>query len=113
MSRTSKVSKKSPPASSPRTRENQIVNLAYDEAERRIKDGTATSQLLTFFLKLGTMREQMELEKMRSDLRLSEAKIKQIDDQKDIKELYQKAIEAQKRYRGDLFSEEEDEEDDY
>ena len=111
MARTTKVSKKSPPASSPRVRENQIVNLAYDEAEKRIREGTATSQLLTFFLKLGTMREEMELEKMRSELRLAEAKIQQIDDQKNIKELYQKAIEAQKRYRGDSFSEEE--EDDY
>ena len=106
MARSVKASKKSPPASSPKARENQIVNLAYDEAEKRIREGTATSQLLTFFLKLGTMREQMELEKMRSELRLAEAKIQQIDDQKNIKELYQKAIEAQKRYRGDSFSEE-------
>lgn len=111
MARSAKTSKKSPPASSPKARENQIVNLAYDEAEKRIREGTATSQLLTFFLKLGTMREQIELEKIRSELRLAEAKIQQIDDQKNIKELYQKAIEAQKRYRGDSFSEEDD--DDY
>lgn len=111
MARTAKVSKKSPPASSPRARENQIVNLAYDEAEKRIRDGSATSQLLTFFLKLGTMREQMELEKMRSDLRLADAKIKQIEEQKDIKELYQKAIEAQKRYRGESFYEEEEDDE--
>lgn len=110
MANERKVRKKSSPASSPQARENQIINLAYNEAEKRIRDGSATSQLLTFFLKLGSIREQMELEKMRSDLRLTEAKIKQIDEQKDIKELYEKAIEAQKRYRGNMFSDDEDEE---
>ena len=110
MEKERKVRKKSPPVSSSQARENQIINLAYKEAEKRIRDGSATSQLLTFFLKLGTIREKMELEKIKSDLKLTEAKIKQIDEQKDIKELYEKAIEAQKRYRGNMFSDDEEEE---
>ena len=111
MARSKKAEDKSSPVHSPRARENQIINLAYDEAEKRIRKGTATSQLLTFFLKLGSLREQMELEKIKSDLKLAEAKINQINEQKDIKKLYQKAIDAQKKYRGSVFSEEE--EDDY
>lgn len=112
MAKTSKERKNSPPASSPRSRENQIINLAYNEAENRIRNGTATSQLLTFFLKLGTLKEQMEIEKIKSDLSLAEAKMTQIQEQKSIKELYQKAIDAQKKYRGDSFSEEEEDYDD-
>lgn len=113
MGKETKVRKKCPPVSSPEAREKQIINLAYNEAEKRIRDGTATSQLLTFFLKLGSVREQMELEKIRSDLRMTDAKIRQIDEQKDIKELYEKAIEAQKRYRGNMFSGDEEEYEDY
>lgn len=112
MAKSSKSSKKLPPVSSPEAREKQLINIAYDEAEKRIQNGTATSQLLTFFLKLGSMKEKMEMEKLKTELKLSEAKIKQIDSQEDIKELYQRAIEAQKRYRGTAF-EEDDDFDDY
>lgn len=112
MARSSKVSRKNTPARSPEARENQIINAAYDEAEKRIRDGSATSQLLTFFLKRGCLREQMEIEKIRAELRLAEAKVKEIDSREDIKELYSKAMEAMKAYRGDMFSGEDDDYDD-
>lgn len=105
-----KRKKKLATARSPEARENQLINLAYEEAEERIRNGTATSQLLTFFLKLGTMREQMEMERLRSDLRVAEAKIRQMDSQNNLEEMFTKAINAMKRYGGE---DEGDEYDDY
>lgn len=99
------------PAINSETRENQIINLAYNEAEKRIINGTATSQLLTHFLKLGTVKAQLENEKLISDLKVAEAKIKQIESQEEIKELYENALAAMRSYNGqtseDDFNEEE------
>lgn len=95
-----KSSRRSPPARTPEARENQLINLAYNEAEKRIRDGSATSQLLTFFLNLATSKTELENEKLRSDLKVAEAKIKQIESSEDIKELYGKALEAMRSYSG-------------
>lgn len=106
-----KRTRKMATARSPETREKQLINLAYNEAEQRIKNGTATSQLLTFFLKLGTAREKMEMKRLESDLRVAEAKIRQMDSQNNLEELFAKAITAMKRYGGDNNEDEYD--DDY
>lgn len=103
-----------PPARTPEERESQLVNLSMDLAERQLREGTASSQTINHFLKLATVREQLENEKLRSDLEVARAKIKQIESQEDIKELYENAMNALKEYSGRSYgSDEEDYLDEY
>lgn len=108
MDDTDKKSRKSTPARTPEQRENQLISLAVDEAERRLKKGTASSQLICLLLSLATSKAKLELEKMRSDLRVSEAKIRQIDSQESSGDLYAEAIRVFKEYSGDSSMEEDD-----
>src|SRR5450756_775277 len=64
-----------PPATTPRQRENQLIASAIDLAEKQIADGTATSQVLTHFLKLGSGREELERDKLRQENKLLQAKV--------------------------------------
>lgn len=104
--------RKSTPARTPEARENQLVNLAVDETERRLLNGTASSQIITVLLKLATTKAQLELEKLRSDIALQKAKEKEIDEKSTNSELYAEALAAFKSYRGER-SDEEFEDDDY
>lgn len=106
-SKRNKKSRESSPVRSPEARENQLINLAIDLAEKMLRDETATSQIITHFLQLATVKTQLENEKLRTDLKLAEAKIQQIEDQADIKELYSQAMEAMKSYSGGYSSEDE------
>lgn len=106
--------RKQTPARTPEGRENQLINLAVDETERRLKNGTVSSQILTVLLKLATTRAQLELEKLRSDIALQKAKEQEIEDKASNSDLYAKALAAFKSYGGDPVDEEEfDDEDDY
>lgn len=98
------------PAKTPEGRENQLINLAVDEAERRLKNGTASSQIITTLLKLATTRAQLELEKLRSDISLQKAKEKELEDRATSSEQYQAALAAFKRYKGEPDDEYDDEE---
>lgn len=93
-------SRKPSKARTPEGRENQLINLAIDLAEKQLRDGSASSQVITHFLKLATVKEQLENEKLRADLRVAEAKIDNYKSQADIKGLYEKAINAMKEYAG-------------
>lgn len=95
-----KRSRKSGARKNARNRENQLISMALDLAEEKLKSGTASSQLITHFLKLGTVREQLENEKLRSDLEVAKAKILDIQSRQDVKELYEKAINAMNIYGG-------------
>jgi hypothetical protein len=64
-----------PPARSAEEREMQMVNLAMKLVEQRMRDGTATSQETTHFLKLGTERERLEKQKLEQEIELAKAKI--------------------------------------
>ena len=87
-------------ARNPQQRENELINLAMDVAEEKLRNGTASSQIITTFLNLASTKARLEIEKLRSDVKLSEAKVEALDTQKDIKELYEKALTAMKRYTG-------------
>lgn len=89
-----------PPATTPQGRENQLIALAYDEAEKQIREGRATSQLLTHFLKLGTEREKLERHKIANETRLTDAKIESLASQKNVEKLYGEALLAMKEYSG-------------
>lgn len=99
--RESSQKRRLPPASSPEARENQLIALAYDVAEERLLNGTATSQEVCHFLRLGSMKERKELEMMNQKNELMKAKTEALQSAKRIEELYTNAINAFKSYRGD------------
>lgn len=90
-------------------RENQIIALAYDEAERQIRAGTASSQVITHFLKMGSERERLEKELVAEKSRLAAAKVGAIEAEERIEQLYVDAITAMRRYSGqDIIEDEPD-----
>lgn len=92
--------RKSKPALTPEARENQLISMAYDLVEQRLIDGTATSQETTHFLKLGSMKSRLELEKLSRENELLTARTESIQSSKRMEELYSEAISAMKRYSG-------------
>ena len=93
------------PATTPEGRENQLVSLAYDLAEKQLIDGTASSQVITQFLKLGTTRESLELERIRGENRLLETKAEAVESGKRVEQLYDDAIKAMRQYSGQVVEE--------
>lgn len=102
-----------PPARSPQERENQLINMAMDLAEQKMMDGTASSQIITHFLDLATVKAQLENEKLRSDLEVAQAKILQYQSGEELKSLYENALSAMKDYSGNYGEEYEDFDDGY
>lgn len=92
--------KKIRPALTPEARENQLIALAVDLVEQRLLDGTASSQETTHFLKLGSMRNRLEMEKLEEENRLLKAKTESIQSQKKSEELFLEAINAFRSYSG-------------
>ena len=95
---------------SPEAYENRLINKAYKAVEKRIDSGEATAAELVHFLRQGSIREQLELEKMKKENELLKAKTESIASQKEVKELYAEAISAFRRYSGIPSIDEEDEE---
>lgn len=89
-----------PPALTPEARENQLISMAIDLAEKQLRDGTAASQVITHFLKLGSSKERLEKERLEEENKLLRAKTEAIESAKDIKGLYEKALKAMKMYSG-------------
>lgn len=92
--------KKMRPALTPETRENQLISLAVDLAEQQLREGTASSQVITHYLKLGSTREKLERERLEEENKLLRAKTKALEDQKELKELYADALKAMRNYSG-------------
>lgn len=102
-------SKKMRPALTPEARENQMISLAVDLAEQQLRDGTASSQVLTHFLKLATVKERLELKKLESDIKVQEAKAKAYESAEETKAMYAEALKAMRTYSGHGDSYEDDE----
>jgi hypothetical protein len=92
--------KKMRPAITPEARENQMISLAVDLAEQQLRDGTASSQVITHYLKLGSTREKLERERLTEENRLLKAKTKALQDASEIKVLYEDALKAMRNYAG-------------
>ena len=92
--------RKSPPATTPEARENQMIALAMDVVEKRLRNGTASSQETTHFLKLGSIKEKRELALLEQELQLKKAKTEAIQSAKRVEELYSKALDAMRSYSG-------------
>ena len=92
--------KKEPPARTPEARENQLISLAVDLAEKQLREGTASAQVITHYLRLGTTRERVEREILEEQKKLLEAKTESLQSQKRTEELYKKALDAMRVYSG-------------
>jgi len=79
-----------------------MVSLAHDLAETQIRNGTASSQVITHFLKLGSSRELLEQERLRHENELTRVKIEAVESQKRVEELYRNALNAMRSYSGQL-----------
>lgn len=88
------------PALSPEARESQLVSLAVDLAEQQLRDGTASSQVITHYLKLGSMREKIERDLIKKQMELMDAKKQNLKSTDEIKKLYTEAITALGIYGG-------------
>lgn len=97
-----------PPAQTLEARENQLILLATNLAEKQLRDGTASSQVISHYLKLGSTRERLEQERIRHENELSRAKTESIEAQKQQEIELQEVIKAFRSYSG-----QEDDYDDY
>lgn len=90
------------PATTPEAQEKRNIALANQLAEKQLRDGTASSQIISHYLKLGSPKEQLEIEKAQEELKLIKAKTEAYQNGKNIEELYAKAITAMMTYKGDV-----------
>ena len=94
------------PAETPEARENQMINYAVELAEKQLREGTASSQVITHFLKLGTQKEKLEREKLQLEKELLVAKTEALQSQKHVEDLYAEAISAMRVYAGGISDDE-------
>lgn len=102
---SSKSSRKMRPALTPEARENQMISLAMDLAEQQLRDGTASSQLITEFVKRGSTKARLEQEILEEQKELIEAKTQSLQSTQRIEELYANALDAMRNYSGQNNSE--------
>lgn len=96
------------PALTPEGQEAQCISMAMDLAMQRLADGTASSQILAHFLKLGSSREKLEQERLANENLLTKAKTESIKSSEETSKRYAEAIEAMKKYSGNsTFGDEE------
>lgn len=89
-----------PPATNIEARENQMIALAVDLAEKQLEEGTASSQVITHYLKLATTRERLEKEKLKAENELLKAKTESLQSASRLEELYKNAVSAMRSYQG-------------
>lgn len=94
------------PALTPEARENQLISLAVDLAEKQLQEGTASSQVITHYLKLGSTRERLEKERLAAENQLLKAKKQALESAEEIKTLYEDALRAMRNYAGQGDSDE-------
>ena len=88
------------PALTPEARENQLIAMAVDLAEQQLRDGTASSQVITHFLKLGSSKDRLEKEILEKQKDLMTAKTENLKSSDRIEKLFEDAIESFRRYSG-------------
>jgi hypothetical protein len=96
------------PATTEIGREHQLVTLAIDLAEKQLEEGTASSQVITHYLKLGSTRERLEQERLLRENELLTSKVEMMASAKRVEELYETALDAMRSYAGRNMDELED-----
>lgn len=97
-----------PPATTPEARENQLIALAVDLAEKQLSEGTASSQVITHYLKLGSTKERIEKEILNQQKELLVAKTESLKSGQRVEELYKEALNAMRRYSGQKLTDYDD-----
>lgn len=92
--------KRRAPASTPEIREHQLISLAVDLAEKQLSEGTASSQVITHYLKLASTKETLEKEKLRQENELLKARTDSLKSAKNVELLYKEALAAMRTYSG-------------
>jgi hypothetical protein len=95
--------KRQQPAVTEESRENQLVSQAIDLAEKQIQQGTASSQVITHYLKLGSTRERLEQERLRRENELLTSRVEMMASAKRVEELYGQALDAMRLYAGRML----------
>lgn len=88
------------PATTPEGRENQLIVLATDLAERQLEEGTASAQVISHYIKLGSTREALEQQRLRYENELLQVRAENIRAQENREKLYEEAIKAMRQYTG-------------
>ena len=88
------------PPTTPEASENHLINLATELAERQLRNGTASAQVISHYLKLGSSRERLEQERLARENELLQAKAEALASQKRVEELYITALSAMRSYSG-------------
>jgi hypothetical protein len=96
----SKRGPKRRPATSDANRENQMVSLAIDLAEKQLSEGSASAMVITHYLKLGSTREKLEQERLRRENEVLTARVDTLASAKKVEELYAAALDAMRSYAG-------------
>ena len=107
-SSSSSTARKRRPALTIEARENQLISLAVDLAEKQLMEGTASSQVITHYLKLGSTKERIEKEILEKQKELISAKTEALQSAKRVEELYADAIKAMRQYNGTGVADDED-----
>lgn len=92
----------------PDARQEQLISLATDLAEEQLRNGTASSQVITHYLKLATQKERLERELLSKQVELAAAKTEALQTAKRIEELYSDALKAMRIYGGQEDPKDED-----
>lgn len=88
------------PALSPEAEESQMITLAYDLAKQQLQDGTASSQVISHFLKLGSTTARLEKERLEEENKLLRAKTENLQSMKENNKLVEEALKAFRNYAG-------------
>lgn len=96
------------PATTPEGREAQLGSMAFDLAEKQLADGTASAQVITYFLKANSVRERKELARLENENLLTKAKISQAGSANKMETLLEDAMKAFTEYKGGGSSEDDD-----
>lgn len=105
---TKPVRRRRPPGTTPEARENQLVALAVDRAEQQLRDGSASAQVITHYLKLGSTREKLEQERLVKENALLDVKRETMGSQAETQKLYNEALDAFRSYSGNAPQDEDD-----
>lgn len=103
---------KMPPATTPEGRENQLISLATDLAAKQLQDGSASAQVITHYLKLGSSRERLEQERLEQEVAFMKIKAEAMESAKRVEELYGQALNAMRAYSGNPLQDDEEDFDD-
>lgn len=101
-----------PPVTTPEAREDQMIILAMDLAEQQLREGVASTPVITHYLKLATQRDKLELEKLKAENAMLLAKKESLASEQRSEQLYAEAIRSFQQYQG-VGTDEDEEFDDY